>query len=370
MTLCEVESRIGVSGSSEAGADGQRMGFRISLRFLVMATAGVFSAWTVFAADGVGKAVSVTGKVMSRVEGADKGRKGVPATRFLKTGDEIYRSDVINTGSDSSVKILFSDESIMDLGPSTLFKVEEFQNTKGKPEARKVEMSLAYGRIRAAINQKVGKEGKFKIRTHAATMGVRGTEFYVNAGSADSLKAGVESKSDSKPPVTELVVTEGKVEAVKSAGTAKETKAVAVNPGEKFTAVVEPVKSESGGAPAPKAPQVEKISVAEMKAVVTTTKIVDQTFAQAIKIDLPPQGDSPKGGASGTGAVLQGAETLAVIKDSILSKPELKNPLVGPSNFAVPGVPGIQPNFAGNFLPGFNAKYVKIHVQIHGPGPQ
>ena len=337
----------------------------------MMAAAGVFSAWSVFAANGVGKVVSVSGKVMARVEGADKGRKGIPATRFLKAGDEILQSDVINTGSDSSVKILFSDQSIMDLGPSTLFKVEEFQNNKADPEARKVEMSLAYGRIRAAINQKVGKEGKFKVRTHAATMGVRGTEFYVNAGSADSLKTGVDSKADSKPPVTELVVTEGKVEAVKSGGPAKETKPVAVNPGEKFTAVVEPVKTDTGGAPAPKMPQVEKISAAEMKSVVNTTKIVDQTFAQAIKIDLPPQGDSSKGGApaggSGAGGALQGAETLAVIKDSILTKPELKNPMAGPANFVVPGVPGIQPNFAGNFLPGFNSKYVKIQVRIHGP---
>lgn len=326
------------------------------------------------ASGGVGKVVSLTGRVMARIEGADRGRQGVPKMRQLKPGDDIFREDVINTASDASVKLMFHDQSIMDLGQSSLFKVEQYEPAS-KPEERKVAMSLSYGRIRAAINQKVGSQGSFKIKTKAATMGVRGTEFYVLSDISSSM-AGKESKSDPEvkaPAKTQVVVTEGKVEVEKPKGSAlaPAEKPVAIMPGEKFTAMVElpktdmkedrKIASTATALAATVSTTVEKVSPAEMKSVINEVKLKDTTFAQAIQIDpTPAGGGKADGSVPGVGG-LGGSETLAAIKDSILSKPELNQP-PGGANFAVPGVPMTQPGFNGNFMPGFNGRLVKLHV--------
>src|SRR5262245_3373718 len=73
-----------------------------------------------------GKAVSVSGKVLVRNENAGK-----VETKFLKPGDEVEGGTVINTDSAGSVKLLLADKSIIDLGPSTLFKVNHYKADSG-----------------------------------------------------------------------------------------------------------------------------------------------------------------------------------------------------------------------------------------------
>jgi hypothetical protein len=331
---------------------------------IVFSCLGLIGPRPVEASGGVGKVVSLSGRVMARVESSNHGRRELPKTRQLKPGDDIFREDVINTASDASVKLLFNDQSIMDLGQSSLFKVEQYEPSS-KPEERKVAMSLSYGRIRAAINQKVGSEGSFKIKTKAATMGVRGTEFYVLSDISSSM-AGKESKSEpsvAAPAKTQVVVTEGKVEVEKPkvSPAAPVEKPVAVLPGEKFTATIELPKQEGGKEDrkiASVAAVVEKVSAAEMKGVVSEVKLRDTTFAQAIQIE-PAPASGGKGEAAPVG--FGGGETMAAIKDSILSKPEIAQPQPG-ANFTVPGVPMSQPGFNGNFMPGFNGRLVKLHV--------
>jgi hypothetical protein len=59
-----------------------------------------------------------------------------------------------------------------------------------------------------------------------------------------------------------------------------------------------------------------------------------------------------------------GSETLAAIRDSVLSKPEIHAPPPPPGSMPVPGMPMVQPNFNGNFLPGFNGNLAKLRVII------
>ena len=337
----------------------------------------LLTAWSVSADQGVGKIVSATGQVMARVEKKDLGRKGIPQVRALKSGDSVFREDVINTGSEGSVKILFSDQSIMDLGPSSLFKVDQFESGPD-PKKRKVEMSLAYGRVRAAINQKVGSEGKFKIKTRAATMGVRGTEFYVMSDILSSV-AGKESKGEvaASAPKTQVLVTEGKVEVTpsKAAGPKAPERTVAVLPGEKITVTApEPskssVSSEAARMPASAPPLVERATPEEVKTVVSEVKLKDVTFAQAVKVDLtaspdrkPASSETPSVGVSLVG--FTGTETLAVIKDTLLAKPELNTPALAAGSFVIPGAPGAAQGFNGNFKPGFNDERRLVHLRIH-----
>ena len=71
---------------------------------------GIRSAWALlgllvtisaFGADApIGKVVSMQGKVVARVEGAIA---GLARLRYLKSGDSVYKKDLLNTSSDGSV---------------------------------------------------------------------------------------------------------------------------------------------------------------------------------------------------------------------------------------------------------------------------
>ncbi len=149
-----------------------RLYFSLSKLFFIQCI--IFSAISVNADTVVGQAVSVSGKVLVRNEKATNAQMS-----FLKPGDKFGESTIINTGSNGAVKLLMTDKTIVDLGPSSLFKVTEYKLNQGSD--RKVDVSLDYGQIRASVNQPVAEKGKFTIRTKAATMGVRGTEFVVSA---------------------------------------------------------------------------------------------------------------------------------------------------------------------------------------------
>jgi hypothetical protein len=307
----------------------------------------------------VGKVVSIQGKVVARVDGAIT---GLARLRYLKSGDSVYKKDLINTSSEGSVKILFQDESIMDVGPSSLFKVAQFDATADSKN-RRVEMGLEYGKVRASVNQKLGPRGKFILRTRAATMGVRGTEFYVMSDIIGAPGGQPDPEQPKSEPIkTQVVVTEGKVEVSKpvspTAG-AKEREAakpVEVNPGEKVTAVVEtspPKKGEPSSSPPEvrEPPKVEKITMEEIKKVETEVKLKDATFAKAIVVEpSAEQGNSglPQvQGGQGSGV---GGETLAAIQDMMAKNPgNIEVPKAG--ELGIPGSFQAQPGFNGNFLP-------------------
>ncbi len=341
------------------------MGRTFLKHFIEFAVFGMVFCGPVLGADEVGKVVSIAGKVMARIELKDV--KGAGAkVRFLKPADSVFHGDVINTDSNGSVKILFKDQSIMDIGQSSLFKVDRFEHT-GSVEDRKIEMSLGYGKIRAAINQKVGTLGKFKIKTRAATMGVRGTEFYVMSEMEST--AGQDPEGAKEPtPRTRIVVTEGKVEVqeAKVPGSSMPApKPVELIPGEKFTAILDQLEpGETNRAPASVSP-VEKVAPEEMKTIVQDVKLKDATFAQAISIESPESSAPAGSGSSGAPGSFAGAETMAVIKETLLATPEIRAPAPPPGGFGVPGGPAFQPAFNGNFLPGFiTAPLVRLNVII------
>src|SRR4051794_2287912 len=71
-----------------------------------------------------GEVVSVDGIVFTRNDGKGQGGKA----RTVQPGDYVYAEDVINTSSNGRIKILLKDKSIVDLGPSALFKVDHFDS--------------------------------------------------------------------------------------------------------------------------------------------------------------------------------------------------------------------------------------------------
>jgi hypothetical protein len=104
-----------------------------------------------------------------------RGAAKVPAT----VGAGVQASDVILTGADGSAGITFTDNSLVSVGPNSVFAIDKysFDTTTHQGE---FEGNLKQGRL-AAISGKMVKQSpeSMKIRTPSAIMGVRGTEFVV-----------------------------------------------------------------------------------------------------------------------------------------------------------------------------------------------
>jgi hypothetical protein len=104
-----------------------------------------------------------------------RGAAKMPAS----VGTGLQTSDVIVTGADGSAGITFSDNSLVSVGPNSVFAIDKysFNSTTHQGE---FEGNLRQGRL-AAISGKMVKQSpeSMKIRTPSAIMGVRGTEFVV-----------------------------------------------------------------------------------------------------------------------------------------------------------------------------------------------
>jgi len=94
-------------------------------------------------------------------------------------GAAVQTSDVIVTGADGSAGITFTDNSLVSVGPNSVFAIDKYK-FDSTTHAGEFEGSLKKGRL-AAISGKMVKASpeSMKIRTPSAIMGVRGTEFVV-----------------------------------------------------------------------------------------------------------------------------------------------------------------------------------------------
>ena len=96
-----------------------------------------------------------------------------------KVGMGIQASDVVLTGTDGAAGITFTDNSLVSVGPNSVFAIDRY-SFDTTTHAGEFEGSLKRGKL-AAVSGKMVKQSpeSMKIRTPSAVMGVRGTEFVV-----------------------------------------------------------------------------------------------------------------------------------------------------------------------------------------------
>jgi hypothetical protein len=94
-----------------------------------------------------------------------------------KVGDLIYRGDVVQTGADSAVGMVFTDGTAFNLSANARIEMNEFvYDPNGTSNSAFI--SLAKGTF-TFIAGKVAKTGDMKVDTPVATMGIRGTAPHV-----------------------------------------------------------------------------------------------------------------------------------------------------------------------------------------------
>lgn len=96
-----------------------------------------------------------------------------------KVGMAVQPADVVVTGADGAVGITFTDNSLVSVGPASVFAIDKYRFDT-TTHAGEFEGSLRQGRLAAASGRMVKQHPEsMKIRTPSAIMGVRGTEFVV-----------------------------------------------------------------------------------------------------------------------------------------------------------------------------------------------
>jgi hypothetical protein len=134
-----------------------------------MAAAAMVFAGSAFAAD-IGHVKVSKGSVQIERAGAKQS---------AKVGMGIQASDIVLTGADGSAGITFTDNSLVSVGPNSVFAIDKY-SFDSTTHAGEFEGSLKRGKL-AAVSGKMVKQSpeSMKIRTPSAIMGVRGTEFVV-----------------------------------------------------------------------------------------------------------------------------------------------------------------------------------------------
>lgn len=151
------------------------MKVRIRARAALLAAAAslMFSA-------AAGNALSADVGQIKTVKGTvhvERGGQRIPAT----VGAGVRQTDTVVTGADGAIGITFDDNTLMSAGPNSVLSIDRFVFD---PTTHKgaFDSTLKKGTL-SVVSGKIAKESPdaMKVNAPAAILGVRGTEFFVQA---------------------------------------------------------------------------------------------------------------------------------------------------------------------------------------------
>lgn len=144
--------------------------------------------------------------------------------KIVAPGSIIEQGDSIQTETDSTARIRYSDGSQMVIRPNTVLAIQTYHFDETKPEKDSFVMGLVRGGLRQ-ITGFIGKRGNqeaYQLRGATSTIGIRGTDFTARVCEGNECKA---SQDGSKVPAQnteglagKLVEVRGKVSAVPTSG--------------------------------------------------------------------------------------------------------------------------------------------------------
>ncbi|MCG3172864.1 MAG: hypothetical protein GMKNLPBB_01035 [Myxococcota bacterium] len=90
---------------------------------------------------------------------------------------------LVRTGEKSFAELVFTDGTVLRLGPKSRFKLGAVTINK---DARTLDVRLMLGRLWMNVTQSLVKDNKLNVRSKTAVAGVRGTVFAVDLAEDDS----------------------------------------------------------------------------------------------------------------------------------------------------------------------------------------
>jgi hypothetical protein len=218
---------------------------------------------------------SVTGTVEVQRSGAGDWQPAI-------VGTVVFVLDGIRTGPGSAAKLLFSDDAVIDLAPSTELTVERYGAQQRGKGPRRALLKLAGGKIEAFVSGYGDENARFEIETPTAVARVQSTEFIVQYNAAE--------KATDVVGVDGVVALQGRTGLIGPG--------VAVGPSEAS-------RVQEGGFPSP----VHAVDAAQRAQILAGLRVVGSGVREGLDIDNPiaagrlvgPE-DRPQMAAAGHGA--------------------------------------------------------------------
>ncbi|MCM2279205.1 MAG: FecR domain-containing protein [Oligoflexia bacterium] len=169
----------------------------ISASFLLSAIAalslGVFCPST-RASEQVGTITQAEGSVKlftdpaKKLHGDSEGDSGARAlfegeyyrVRDAKVGDRVQQGNIVRTALGAKARVVFENGDQYNVGPGTAYRVFWNKDSKEAKQAN-TKVELMYGKLRGVV-AKGGPRSRLTVKTKTATMGVRGTDFFIADG--------------------------------------------------------------------------------------------------------------------------------------------------------------------------------------------
>ena len=102
------------------------------------------------------------------------------ASKPLKSGDAVASADILETGPASKLLVGFSDGTTLTLGPNADVVIDEFvYSPNGGKNNAALRVTSGAARFVAGAIEKVGGTEAIKVSTPVATIGIRGTDFFI-----------------------------------------------------------------------------------------------------------------------------------------------------------------------------------------------
>lgn len=136
----------------------------------------------------VGKVQNVTGSVTIDRAGAVVVQANLPGKALgqTKVDDPIYQGDVVQTGADGTVGIIFGDGTSFNVSKNARMEINEFvYDPKGS--ANSTLFNLTKGTF-TFLAGKTAKTGNMRVETPVGTMGIRGTAPHVEISDDGTVK--------------------------------------------------------------------------------------------------------------------------------------------------------------------------------------
>jgi hypothetical protein len=146
----------------------------------------------VWGAEKIGVITAIEGTV--RIKHADG-----TVVESAKLKDNVLASDVVETGPDAKVKILFEDDCLIVLGPSSTVEMKEHVY-KPKEGLRRFILFLKKGALRSVLEKLYSDASSYRVETHNSVAGVVGTDFVVEyfPGPVRTVVSVIEGKAELK----------------------------------------------------------------------------------------------------------------------------------------------------------------------------
>ncbi|MFZ2156916.1 MAG: cadherin-like domain-containing protein, partial [Bradyrhizobium sp.] len=157
-------------------------------------------------ASGTAAAGKVVGHVVKMTGSASVVRNGVTVT--LNEGDNVYQSDVVQTGSGSTLGLVLIDGTTFNLSASARLMLSDLTYEAGSTSNSAL-FTLVQGAASFVAGQ-VAKTGDMKVGTPVATMGIRGTAVILDISAVDGrVSISVVDQRDGQVHAVQVFNTQG-----------------------------------------------------------------------------------------------------------------------------------------------------------------